>query len=250
MRRTTELICAGSVAIGGVILGLVGPAGSMEPGWDPQAAVLASFQDAPSGQLSEGTARTTTAIMSVRNAYGSDFSARSTRFTIADPPGPAELVIEGGTTAEEAFQRPIQSNREPRVTTSVRIAAPVHSAESDAVVTPYAGVAVTPEGTEARIGAQVQIGDGQGPKSRWFLFAAAERQALIYDAEEMGRPLQAVDVTPYTSIGDAQAGVAYRLNPHSDIAFAYVRREWAYRYGPDEWNESEEFAAISLVARW
>ncbi len=234
----------------GLLIGLVGPVGSMEPGWDPQAAVLASFDTSSTFEVSEGTARTATAIMSVRDAYGSDFSSGATRFTLADLPGPAALVIEGETTQEAAFQRPVSAANEPRVTTSVRLAAPVVAEDADTIVTPYAGVAVTPEGTEARVGAQVRIGDGEGPNSRWFLFAAAERQALIYDAEDMGRPLQAIDITPYTSIGDAQAGIAYRLNPQSDVAFAYVRRDWAYRYGPDKWDETEEFAAVSFIARW
>lgn len=250
MRRSTEIISAGCVAMFGMVLGMVGPAGSSEPGWDPQAAVLASFQDAPTAEVSDSTARTATAILSVRDAFGSDFNARSTRFTIADPPGPAELVIEGGSAEEAAFQRPVQTASESRITTSVRVAAPVQSEDSDTVVTPYAGLAVTPEGTEARVGAKLRIGDGQGPQSRWILFAAAERQRLIYDTQNMTRPLQAIDITPYTSIGDAQAGIAYRLNAQSDVALAYVRRDWAYRYGPDEWEEAEEFAAVSFVARW
>ena len=51
-------------------------------------------------------------------------------------------------------------------------------------------------------------------------------------------------------IGDAQGGVAYRLNESTDLALAYVRRSWAYRYGVDEWEEDEDFAAISIVSRW
>lgn len=251
MRRTIELICAGSVAIGGLMAGMVGPVASLEQGWDPQAAILASFDTQPPPQISNETARTATAIMSVRQSYGSDFASSQTRFVLADPPGPGELVIEGETRAEEAFQRSgLAESDTPRLTTTVRLAAPVEATSSDAVVTPYAGVALTPEGTEARVGARLRVGDGRGDESRWFLFAAAERQALFYDAGDIRRPLRAIDITPYNVIGDIQAGVAYRLNDQSDVALAYVRRDWAYQYGPDKWKESEAFAAVSFVSRW
>jgi hypothetical protein len=251
MRRTIEIICAGCIAVSGLFLGMNGPVASEGAEWDPQAAVLNSFRDQPAPRVSAGTARTATAVMSVRQAYDSDFANSATRFVLADPPGPGALVLEGETAAEEAFQRSSYAHTsEARLTTSVRVAAPVEAGESDTVVTPYAGVAITPEGTEARVGARLRIGDGRGPDSRWFLFAAAERQALFYDPENLREPLRAIDITPYSVIGDMQAGVAYRLNENSDLALAYVRRDWAYRYGPDKWEESEDFAAVSVVARW
>ncbi|WP_394693260.1 hypothetical protein [Hyphobacterium sp.] len=251
MRRTIELICAGSVAIAGLMTGMVGPVESSEQSWDPRAAVLNSFRDHYSPQVSNETARTATAIMQIRQSYDPDMSGTRTRFVLADPPGPGELVIEGETRAEEAFQRAGLSNSEPpRMTTSVRLAAPMEAADSDAVVTPYAGLALTPEGTEARVGAQLRVGDGRGDESRWFLFAAAERQALFYDATDMDRPLRAIDITPYSVIGDVQVGLAYRLTSRADVALAYVRRDWAYQYGTDKWEEEEGFAAVSLAARW
>jgi hypothetical protein len=251
MRRMIELACAGGVAIGGLMAGMAGPVESAERGWDPQAAILASFDTQPAPEISNATARTATAIFGVRQAYGSDFATTRTRFEIANPPGPGELVLEGETRAEDAFQRAgLNGDDTARVTTTVRLSAPVEAGETDAVVTPYAGVALTPEGTEARVGARFRVGDGRGDGSRWFLFAAAERQALFYDASEMSRPLRAVDLTPYSVIGDLQAGVAYRLSRRSDLALAYVRRDWAYQYGTDKWESSEDFAAVSFVARW
>lgn len=251
MRRTIELFCAGSVAIGGLMGGMAGPVESSEQGWDPQAAVLASFNEQNTPRVSNATARTATAIFGVRQAYDSDFASTRTRFEIADPPGPGELVFESETREEDAFQRAgITGEEGARTTTMVRLSAPVEAGDGDAVVTPYAGVALTPEGTEARFGARFRVGDGRGDGSRWFLFAAAERQALFYDASEMSRPLRAVDLTPYSVIGDVQAGVAYRLSRRSDLALAYVRRDWAYQYGTDKWENSEDFAAVSFVARW
>lgn len=251
MRRTIELICAGCVAIAGLMTGMVGPVESSEQGWDPRAAVLASLNDQPRPRISNGTARTATAIMSIRQSYDPDFSNARTRFVLADPPGPGEFVIEGETRAEEAFQRAgLVEGEPPRVTTTVRLAAPVEAADSHAVVTPYAGLALTPEGTQARVGAQLRVGDGRGDESRWFLFAAAERQALFYDATDMNRPVRAIDITPYSVIGDVQVGMAYRLTDRADLALAYVRRDWAYQYGTDKWEEEEGFAAVSLVARW
>ncbi|WP_421784512.1 hypothetical protein [Hyphobacterium sp.] len=251
MKRTIEIICAGSVALGGLTIGMVGPAGSEAPDWDPQSAVLASFRTDPVPQVSAATARTATAVMSVRENYRDDFSSSRTRFVLADPPGPGELVIEGETSVEEAFQRNSFTEDDViRPTTTVRVAAPVANTAGDTVVTPYAGVALTPEGTEARVGARLRIGDGRGSKSRWYLFAAAERQALFYDTQEFRRPMRAIDITPYTVIGDIQAGVAYRMNDSTDLALAYVHRDWAYRYGVDEWEETEGFAAFSVVSRW
>lgn len=251
MRRTTEIICAGCVAVTGLFAGFAGPVVSDQPEWDPQAAVLASFERESLPGVSSATARTATAVMSVRRAYDQDFAGRHTRFVLADPPGPGEIVLEGEVLAESAFQRSsFEETDAARTTTSVRLAAPVANPAGDTVVTPYAGVSLTPEGTEARVGARLRIGDGRGPESRWYLFAAAERQALFYDTNQIGRPLRAIDITPYTVIGDAQGGVAYRLNESTDLAFAYVRRSWAYRYGVDEWEEDEDFAAISIVSRW
>ena len=251
MRRMIELACAGGVAIGGLMAGMAGPGESADRGWNPQAAILASFESQSVPQISNATARTATAIFGVRQAYEGDFSNARTRFVLADPPGPGELVLEGETRAEEAYQRAGRAGEEStRLTTTVRLSAPVEAGERDAVVTPYAGVALTPEGTEARVGARFQVGDGRGEGSRWFLFAAAERQALFYDTAEMSRPLRAVDLTPYSVIGDVQAGVAYRLSRRSDLALAYVRRDWAYQYGTDKWESSEDFAAVSFVARW
>jgi hypothetical protein len=251
MRRAVELICAGGIALGGLIVGMVGPADSDAPGWDPQAAVLASFRTEPIPEVSVATARTASAVMSVREAYRDDFATSRTRFVLADPPGPGALVIEGETQIEEAFQRHSFTDEDMvRPTTTVRVAAPVANPAGDTVVTPYAGVAMTPEGTEARVGASLRIGDGHGPKSRWYLFAAAERQALFYDAQDFRRPMRAIDITPYAVIGDIQAGLAYRVNDSTDLALAYVHRDWAYRYGVDEWEESEGFAAFSVVSRW
>jgi len=251
MRRTIELICAGGVAIGGLMAGMVGPVESFERGWDPQAAVLASFNAQPAPEISNATARTATAIFSVRQSYDREFSASQTRFVLADPPGPGELVLEGETRTDEVFQRTgLTGGESPRTTTMVRLSAPVETGDSDAVVTPYAGVALTPDGTEARVGARFRVGDGRGEGSRWFLFAAAERQALFYDAAEMNRPLRAIDLTPYSVIGDLQVGVAYRLTHRSDVALAYVRRNWTYQYGTDKWEDAENFAAVSFIARW
>jgi hypothetical protein len=251
MRRTIELICAGSVAIAGLMTGMVGPVDSSDQTWDPRADVLASFNDQSLPGISNETARTATAIMSIRQSYDPDLDGTTTRFVLADPPGPGELVIESETRAEEAFQRAgLIDNNGPRVTTRIMLTAPVEAVDSDAVVTPYAGLAMTPEGTEARVGARLRVGDGRGENSRWFLFAAAERQALFYNTAEMRRPMRAIDITPYSSIGDIQAGLAYRLTDRADLALAYVRRDWAYQYGTDKWEEEEGFAAVSLVARW
>jgi len=251
MRRIIEIISAGGIALGGLLFGLVTPVSSDEAPWDAQAAILNSFSQDSAPAISVETARTATAIMSVRQSFSSDFAHSQTRFVLADPPGPGELVMETETLAEEAFQRVVLAEESPqRLTTNVRIAAPITASDTDAVVTPYAGLAVTPEGTEARLGARFQVGDGRGPESRWFLFAAAERQALFYDTMAFSRPLQAVDLVPYSVIGDIQAGVAYRLSERSDVALAYVRRDWAYHYGTDDWEETEEFAAVSVFARW
>ncbi len=251
MRRTIELICAGSVAIGGLMAGMAGPVNSLERGWDPQAAILASFDSQPVPQISNATARTASAIFGFRQDSDNDFATSHTRFVLANPPGPGEVLIEGETRAGRAFQQTGMSSEESaRTTTMVRLSAPVEANEGNAIVTPYAGVTLTPEGPEARIGARFQVGDGRGERSRWFLFAAAERQALFYDAAEMSRPLRAIDLTPYSVIGDVQAGVVYRLSHRSDLAMAYVQRDWAYQYGTDKWEESENFTAISFVARW
>lgn len=123
----------------------------------------------------------------------------------------------------------------------------------DLGVSPRAGVSVGDYGPAAQAGATVRLGrfigdDAGWSRPAWWLFAGADRQALLYDPGAGFRSLGAMTVAPYAMVGDAQAGVAMRLGG-ADLSVAYVRRETTYSLPAQSWDTNEGFAAFSLTLR-
>ncbi len=123
----------------------------------------------------------------------------------------------------------------------------------DIGLSPRAGVSLGDYGPAAQAGATVRLGrfigeDAGWSRPAWWLFAGADRQALLYDPGSGITAMGAMTIAPYAMIGDAQAGVAMRLGG-ADLSLAYVRRETTYSLPAHSWDTNEGFAAFSLTLR-
>ena len=83
----------------------------------------------------------------------------------------------------------------------------------------------------------------------WYVFAGAERSALLYDPSAGFNMRDAMSLQPYAVVGDAQAGVAMRFGS-ADLSLAYVRREREFTAGTEDFDAHEDFAAVSISRRW
>ncbi|MFN3834455.1 MAG: lipid A-modifier LpxR family protein [Glycocaulis sp.] len=122
----------------------------------------------------------------------------------------------------------------------------------DVGLMPRAGLSMGDRGSATEFGATVRVGhylheeaDGRGG---WWLFAGADRQAVIYEPGTRFDIRTALTLQPYAMVGDAQAGVAMRMYG-ADLSLAYVRRETNWSMPTQSWEEVEDFAAFSLTIR-
>lgn len=128
--------------------------------------------------------------------------------------------------------------------------APGGSDGLDFGVSPRAGVSIGEDGPAARAGATVRLGQYldafESSRPAWWLFAGADRQAVMYDPGQGFDVRDALAMQPYAMVGDAQAGVAVRVGA-ADVSLAYVHRETRYSMPQQGWETSEGFAAFSLT---
>ncbi len=128
----------------------------------------------------------------------------------------------------------------------------------DIELTPRAAVTFNDGTSSAAVGAHVKIGDdlkdGEEFKSNtWYVFAGADAEALSYAPNDMNRvTIGDFRLQERVIVGDAQAGVGYRLNESTDISLGYFRREvTSFGNETDLQNSSfsEDAAAISFTWR-
>ncbi len=128
----------------------------------------------------------------------------------------------------------------------------------DIELTPRASVSFNDGSSSAVVGALVKIGDdlkaGDAIKSNtWYVFAGADAEALTYAPNDMNRvTVGDFNLQERVIVGDAQAGVGYRLNDSTDISLGYFRREVTSFGGETELQSSsfsEDAAAISFTWR-
>jgi len=115
-------------------------------------------------------------------------------------------------------------------------------------LTPHGGLRIDDDSQSALVGALVRIGDnlreGSGEKSNtWYIFAGADAEALSYTPNSV-RSLTSggFHLQNRIIIGDAQAGVGYRIGD-ADLALTYYKRQAKaenYRY-------DEDAAALSIT---
>jgi len=123
----------------------------------------------------------------------------------------------------------------------------------DVSLTPRAGVSVGPDGSAAGAGAELRVGrylaDGLTDRPSWYVFAGADRRALLYNPEHGMDFNEAVYLTHREVIGDAQAGIAVRMG-EADLSLAYVHREYQHVAGVTSFDETESFGAVTLNWQW
>ena len=105
-------------------------------------------------------------------------------------------------------------------------------------------------GGEVRIGQDFNLLDSNGQPQGWYLFAGADGEALIWDADRNGFTPQLDDMalTDQVTVGDLQAGVSIQRGG-GQLSLSYIRREVKYRDRNGGFSENEDFAGISFTMR-
>ena len=117
-------------------------------------------------------------------------------------------------------------------------------------LTPRANVKFDDESSSALVGALVKVGDnlknGDGVDSNtWYFFAGADAQAVTYEPGNARRIYSGeFQLQDRIIVGDAQAGLAYRLG-EADLSLTYLRRESR----AEDYKYKEDAAALSLTWR-
>lgn len=100
----------------------------------------------------------------------------------------------------------------------------------------------------AGAGALVRLGQNfSEPRRRWqipgwYVFAGADAQALTWKIDRRMGPEDALRFEEKMMVGDAQAGVAFRVGL-ADIAFGFVHREISHK----EATRQEQFGGVTIV---
>ncbi|MGB3455776.1 MAG: hypothetical protein WBG08_06255 [Litorimonas sp.] len=118
----------------------------------------------------------------------------------------------------------------------------------DLVLRPRASFRVNEDSRSALVGAVVEIGEDlrRGSDIRtntWYLFAGADAEALTYSPESL-RSFSSGNfhLQDRIIVGDAQAGVGYRLGD-ADVSLSYLRRE----ANAEGLSYNEDAAALSFT---
>jgi len=118
----------------------------------------------------------------------------------------------------------------------------------DLSLTPRASVRFSNENSSALVGAMVEIGEdlreGSNFKNNtWYVFAGADAEALTYSPNSMDRLTSGqFHLQDRIIVGDAQAGVGYRIGD-ADVSLSYMRREAT----AEDFRFSEDAAALSFT---
>lgn len=115
-------------------------------------------------------------------------------------------------------------------------------------LTPHAGLRYNDDRKSAVVGALVRIGDnlreGSEMKSNtWYLFAGADAEAVTYTPTGVRRLTSGqFHLQDRIIVGDAQAGLGYRLGD-ADLALSYFRRQAR----AENYSYDEDAAALSIT---
>ncbi len=192
-----------------------------------------------------------------------DFSAGSLTVPQLDKP---ELGWSGSgaltaVTAERSAAKalnPALSKVEKDIAAEVAFSAPkeVTGLKFDVGVAPRMAVREDGEILTQRFGGEVRIGqdfdllDSNGQPQGWYLFAGADGEALVWDADRSGftPQLNNMSLTDQVTVGDLQAGVSVQRGG-GQLSLSYIRREVKYSDRNGGFSENEDFAGISFTMR-
>ena len=271
--RTSELISAGVVALAGISYMLITP-GEAETGWVSSAELIQSeFASSRNVEpLSPSAARVALTALSLSDtSMGGTAMAALTAQPGAEidlgQAGRLQVSIIDDDSGDRAFQlfdpqsdpySPVVLDTAGRdAMMAVNYERPFVTAGEgeglDVSITPRAGVSVGPDGSAAGAGAEVRIGrylsKPLDQKPAWFVFAGADRRAVLYDPAQGMDFQDAMYLTHREVIGDAQAGIAMRFGD-ADLSLAFVHREYRHVAGVTSFDETENFGAVSVNWRW
>jgi hypothetical protein len=276
--RAYELVLAGAIALAGTGYVLIPPGeASSAPGTSEWASSSRMIQDQFQAEgrvrpLSPDAARVAmTALSMTSGGVGSDpFAALTMSPTTEIDLGQAgrlQVSILDDDTRDAAYNvfaittdehSPLVLARDERDATVAvnyerRFEAEGQGEQLDVSVTPRAAVSLGPDGSAAGAGAEVRVGRHLQANPQlaptWYVFAGADRRALLYDPAQGMDFRDGVYLTRREVIGDMQAGVAMRVGD-ADVSVAYVRREYKHVAGVTSFDESEQFGAVTLNLRW
>ncbi|MBI3438733.1 MAG: hypothetical protein HY054_08825 [Proteobacteria bacterium] len=108
-------------------------------------------------------------------------------------------------------------------------------------------------------GSEIRVGRGLLPMqrraspntSRWYLFAASEDQAIVWQPgvrNDFGGAGSSFALQDRVEIGDRQAGITYETHG-IQTSLAYVERKIRFYAGGQRLSENENFAGITLTMR-
>lgn len=264
---------AGTVAMIGILGGMVGPAWTMDDNWSPSQAILGPLMSeyavdarpaaaeaeyfaisAMDGRRGESGAMSAFAGERVSRAAVSDTAAIEVRVYNPGSEQLAGRLYRIRSSADAVVIDPGQDQRSSVAVDYVgRFESPGDDSALDLALIPRAGVSFGPDGSAAGAGAQVRIGryfdESLQGRPAWYAFAGAERRAVLYDPAQGFDLADAMSYRNHTVVGDMQAGLAMRMG-EVDLSLAYVRRETKYAAGATGFNEHEDFAALSLTRTW
>lgn len=245
------------------------PAVAQSGEWNALEAVRAPLANERPGALSREAADVAASALSVRSGLPGSVTAFNAAGVASAPLGetgtievrvydPYEASIANLMFSADALaDRALVHTGETASSVSVGYVMAYDTASVDGQfdfgIRPRAGFSFGPDGTAAGAGAQVRLGQYLGGASderpAWYVFAGAERSALLYDPRAGFNMRNAMTLQPYAVVGDAQAGVAMRFG-QSDLSLAYVRRERNFTAGTEDFDAHEDFAAVSISRRW
>jgi len=273
--RTAQVLTAGAIALGSAVAAFVMPS-EAAPEWASSRRMIQDQLRAEGGvrPLSPEAARVARSALSLT---GDPLAPPDTalpagqgvsRIDLGEA-GMVEVAVLDSRRRDDAAYRllapggapaysPVVIERgEPRPTVAVSYARSFDTqGQGDALdmsITPRAGLSLGPAGSAAGAGAEVRIGQylhgDPDARPRWYVFAGADRRALMYDPSHGIDLASAMQLSERQVVGDAQAGVAVRIG-EADLSLAYVRREYRHVAGVTAFDESEEFGAVSVNWRW
>nr|WP_321441985.1 DUF2219 family protein [uncultured Hyphomonas sp.] len=192
-----------------------------------------------------------------------DFSSGSLVATPADKPelgwsGAGALTAVTAERSAAAALNPALAKVEKDIAAEIAFSAPseVTGLTFDVGVAPRIAVREDGEVLTQRLGGEVRIGqdfdllDSNGQPQGWYLFAGADGEALIWDADRNGFTPQLNDMalTDQVTVGDMQAGISIQRGG-GQLSLSYIRREVKYRDRNGGFSENEDFAGVSFTMR-
>lgn len=104
-------------------------------------------------------------------------------------------------------------------------------------------------GGEVRMGTSLGIiGDKLGTPEGWYIFAGADGEALVWDAQGLTPNLNDMALTDKVTVGDLQAGVSVQ-RAGGELSLSYIHREVRYADRNGSIETKEDFAGLSFTMR-